>query len=103
MQRARESKLPSMHWRKAQTEKNQKIQTTINRTINQTTSREMETMATKNSSGNNSLPHRNRPAGTPNKAVKTGDATPIAGAVSGLLAETSSASGIPEKTQINKN
>lgn len=37
--------------------------------------------------GNNSQSSTQKPsAGTPNKAVKTGDATPIAGAVSGLLA-----------------
>lgn len=38
-------------------------------------------------SGNNNQSSTQKPsAGTPNKAVKTGDATPIAGAVSGLLA-----------------
>ncbi len=37
--------------------------------------------------GNNSQSTTQKPStGTPNKAVKTGDATPIAGAVSGLLA-----------------
>ncbi len=40
-----------------------------------------------NNSGNNNQSSTQKPsAGTPNKAVKTGDATPIAGAVSGLLA-----------------
>ena len=40
-----------------------------------------------NNSGNNNQSSIQKPsAGTPNKAVKTGDATPIAGAVSGLLA-----------------
>ena len=40
-----------------------------------------------NNNGNNNQSSTQKPsAGTPNKAVKTGDATPIAGAVSGLLA-----------------
>lgn len=40
-----------------------------------------------NNNGNNNQFSTQKPsAGTPNKAVKTGDATPIAGAVSGLLA-----------------
>lgn len=40
-----------------------------------------------NNNGNNNQSFTQKPsAGTPNKAVKTGDATPIAGAVSGLLA-----------------
>lgn len=40
-----------------------------------------------NNSGNNNQSSTQKPsAGTPNKAVKTRDATPIAGAVSGLLA-----------------
>lgn len=40
-----------------------------------------------NNSGNNNQSSTQKPsAGTPNKAVKTGDATPIVGAVSGLLA-----------------
>lgn len=40
-----------------------------------------------NNSGNNNQSSTQKPsAGTPNKAVKTGDATPIAGAVSGLFA-----------------
>lgn len=40
-----------------------------------------------NNNGNNNQSSAQKPsAGTPNKAVKTGDATPIAGAVSGLLA-----------------
>lgn len=40
-----------------------------------------------NNGGNNNQSSTQKPsAGTPNKAVKTGDATPIAGAVSGLLA-----------------
>lgn len=40
-----------------------------------------------NNSGNNNQSSTQKPsAGTPNKAVKTGDAIPIAGAVSGLLA-----------------
>ena len=40
-----------------------------------------------NNNGNNNQSTTQKPsAGTPNKAVKTGDATPIAGAVSGLLA-----------------
>ena len=40
-----------------------------------------------NNNGNNSQSTTQKPStGTPNKAVKTGDATPIAGAVSGLLA-----------------
>lgn len=40
-----------------------------------------------NNNGNNNQSTTQKPStGTPNKAVKTGDATPIAGAVSGLLA-----------------
>ena len=40
-----------------------------------------------NNNGNNNQSSTQKPsAGTPNKAVKTGDSTPIAGAVSGLLA-----------------
>ena len=40
-----------------------------------------------NNNGNSNQSSTQKPsAGTPNKAVKTGDATPIAGAVSGLLA-----------------
>ena len=40
-----------------------------------------------NNNGNNNQSSTQKPsAGTPNKAVKTGDATPIAGAVSGFLA-----------------
>lgn len=40
-----------------------------------------------NNNGNNNQSSTQKPStGTPNKAVKTGDATPIAGAVSGLLA-----------------
>ena len=40
-----------------------------------------------NNNGNNNQSSTQKPsAGTPDKAVKTGDATPIAGAVSGLLA-----------------
>ncbi len=40
-----------------------------------------------NNNGNNNQSSTQKPsAGTPNKAVKTGDATPIAGVVSGLLA-----------------
>lgn len=40
-----------------------------------------------NNNGNNNQSSTQKPsAGTPNKAVKTGDATPIVGAVSGLLA-----------------
>lgn len=43
--------------------------------------------AGQNNNGNNNQSSTQKPsAGTPNKAVKTGDATPIAGAVSGLLA-----------------
>ena len=40
-----------------------------------------------NNNGNSNQSTTQKPStGTPNKAVKTGDATPIAGAVSGLLA-----------------